>query len=101
MILWETLELERQTLPENDTWSRLFILLLGDAALHEWRQWSQDGAAEPSWVGPTGMGNDLRRATRGCEGCHLSFQPTGEARVHGVAAWQDNVAEEMGSSFLK
>ena len=72
MILWETLELERQTFAENDPWPWLFILLLGDAALPEWRQWSHDGAADPDRVGSVWLSKDLQRVPRGCECCPFS-----------------------------
>lgn len=84
-----------EALAMDDTGTCLIILLFGDPKLLEGRQRSQDGSTDPHGVLALWRGNNLHLDLPGCQGADLLLHPIREAGVHGRAARDDRVAEQV------
>lgn len=72
-----------ETLPVDDGWAGLVVLLLGDPHLLEGGQRGQDGATDPDGVLALWWGDDLDLHGRRGEGGDLLLHTVGNTWVHG------------------
>ena len=84
-----------ETLPVDDGWAGLIVLLLGDPHLLEGGKWSKDGASDPDGVLPLWWGNNLDLHGWRGKGGDLLLHTVSNAGVHGGASWEDCVGVQV------
>merc|ERR1719347_721078 len=84
-----------ETLPVDNGWAALVVLLLGDPHLLEGGERGENGASDPDGVLPLGGSDDLDLNSGGSEGGDLLLHPVSNTRVHGGASRYDGVGVQV------
>jgi len=84
-----------ETLPVDNGWAGLVILLLGDPHLLEGGEGGQDGSSDPDRVLPLWWSNDLDLHGAGSKSGDLLLHSVSDTGVHGGATGEDSVGIEI------
>jgi len=84
-----------ETLPVDDGWARLIVLLLGDPHLLEGGQRCQDGSSNPDRVLPLWWGNDLDLHGGWGQGSNFLLHTVSNTRVHSGASRENSVGIQV------